>query len=187
LTCFVILASCSFVDCTAGLAVFLGINEIQNDLKTLQLRNSNSKRSIRLVGMPDSGFFPNYDSVYVSKGMKELTLRPGGPRYQHLNGKWYPDEFDPQTQRNIYGSLMKKVFNFTGIGKPLEELELSDPLSPVSQCQSLLSDPRECIFPQNLLSHISVPLFILQVLTSPDQSSRLSSSHLLSSLPLAAL
>jgi hypothetical protein len=122
--------------------------------------------------MPDSGFFPNYDSLYVSKGMKEINLRPGGPRYQHLNGVWFADEYDPKSQRNIYGSKMKEVFNFTGIGKPLEEPSDSSP-SPLTRCQSLLSDPRECIFPQNLLPNISVPLFILQVHPSPL------SSHLL--------
>jgi hypothetical protein len=115
--------------------------------------------------MPDSGFFLNYDSSHVSKGMKKIKLHVGGPRYQHLNGRWFADEYDPQRSRNIFGSKMKKVFNFTGIGKPLEGSSDSS-TSPLSRCQSLLSDPRECIFPQNLLSHISVPLFILQVLAS---------------------
>lgn len=146
-----------------GLAVYLGIDDLHNYLQR------KSQKKIRIAGMPDSGFFPNYDSAYLSKGMKEMTLRPGGPRYQYLNGMWFADEYDPVSQRNIYGSKMKQVFNFTGIGKPLEEPN-DFPLSPLSRCQSLLSDPRECIFPQNLLPHISAPLFILQVFLSVKAS-----------------
>jgi hypothetical protein len=148
----------------AGLAVLLGIEDLQNAIRSHLDLNT---RQIRIFGIPDSGFFPNYDSPYLSKGLKQMMLRVGGPRYQHIDGVWFSDEYSRVEHRNIYGTKMKEVFDLMGVGRALTEekdVEGGDQfISPVTRCVKSLSNPRECIFPEHLLKHITTPLFFLQV------------------------
>lgn len=121
--------------------------------------------------MPDSGFFPNYNSPFTSRGMKDIQRRVGGPKYQHVDGLWYSDENDLKTQKNIYGNLMKNVFDMVGIGNPLQET-VDESLDSVIRCSKEMSSNSNsnsnasslCIFPENLLKYITTPLFIVQVI-----------------------
>lgn len=146
-----------------GLAVFLGIDDLTYLIQS-KLKENKNQKSIYIAGIPDCGFFPNYDSEFVSRGVSDLQLRVGGPRYQKEDNLWYSDENDLKTHKNIYGTKMKQVFLMTGIGTPLNETVISDSNDSIFKCSNQMTlNPSNCIFPENLIKYINSPLFIIQV------------------------
>ena len=114
-----------------------------------------------VLGLVDSGFFPNYDSAYRSKGIlydeKRLVMdyqpydvggASGGDHKYMLSA-----EVNFTTRRAQYGSKMKSIFNLMGMASG----------TPSSCLSKYPKSPEICVFAENLVPHIKTPLFHLQV------------------------
>mmetsp|Transcript_9112 Transcript_9112/g.13716 ORF Transcript_9112/g.13716 Transcript_9112/m.13716 type:complete len:464 (-) Transcript_9112:109-1500(-) len=138
-----------------GLAVYLGL-----DAMASQIRQSIKRpQELLIVGIPDSGYFLDYDSKYSSRGKAHMVARLTGPPYhQEIGGNWFPEEYvDGQT---IYATLMRGLVSMMGVTSNFT-YDSSDSMARCIRSKSA-ANANDCLFPENLISFIDTPFFALQ-------------------------